>query len=98
MTGHEHDSALRRLTAALEEQDRSSERYDAAIGTSTELRAYAALCAAGEQVSARGAWLNWVDDERYRGLNAGPFSVLAEHSESGRTATSESPVAPMARE
>ena len=93
MTGHEHDSALRRLTAALEEQDRSSERYDAAIGTSTELRAYAGLCAAGEQVSARGAWLNWVDDERYRGLNAGPFSVLAENSESGRTAVSESPVA-----
>lgn len=81
MTGHEHDSAVERLAAALEEQDRSSERYDAAIGTSTELRAYAALCAAGEEVSARGAWLNWVDDERYRGLNAGPFSMLGENSE-----------------
>src|SRR3954470_13120337 len=81
MTGHEHDSAVRRLRAALEEQDRSSERYDAAIGTSTELRAYSARCAAGEEVSARGAWLNWVDDERYRGLNAGPFSMLGENSE-----------------
>jgi hypothetical protein len=81
MTGHEHDSAVRRLTAALEQQDRSSERYDAAIGTSTELRAYAALCAAGEQVAARGAWLNWVDDEHYRGLNAGPFSMLTENPE-----------------
>jgi hypothetical protein len=81
MTGHEHDSAFRRLRAALEEQDRSSERYEGAIGTSTELRAYAALCAAGEEVTARGAWLNWVDDERYRGLNAGPFSMLAESSE-----------------
>jgi hypothetical protein len=67
MTGHEHDRAFGRLTAALEEQDRSSERYDAAIGTSTELRAYLALRAAGEQVTARGAWLNWVDDERYTG-------------------------------
>ena len=84
ITGHEHDSALRRLTAALEEQDRSSERYDAAIGTSTELRAYIALCAAGEQVTARAAWLNWVDDERYRGLDAGPFSRLAETPETAR--------------
>jgi hypothetical protein len=83
MTGHEHDSALRRLRAALEEQDLSSERYDAAVGTSTELRAYAALCAAGEEVTARGAWLNWVDDERYRGLNAGPFAMLAESSIAG---------------
>ena len=81
MTGQQHDSAFGRLTAALDEQDRSSERYEAAIGTSTELRAYAALCAAGEEVTARGAWLNWVDDERYRGLNAGPFSVLAENSQ-----------------
>jgi hypothetical protein len=84
MTGHEHDSAVRRLTAALEEQDRSSERYHGAIGTSTELRAYAALCAAGEQVTARGAWLNWVDDERYRGLDAGPFSMLAENPNTAR--------------
>jgi hypothetical protein len=84
MTGQQHDSAFGRLTAALGEQDRSSERYDAAIGTSTELRAYAALCAAGAEVNAREAWLNWVDDERYRGLNAGPFSLLGENSSTER--------------
>jgi hypothetical protein len=64
MTDREHDSAVRSLTAALEDQDRSSERYDAAVGTSTELRAYASLCAAGDEVAARGAWLDWVDDQR----------------------------------
>jgi hypothetical protein len=69
MADSEHDSALRRLTAALEEQDRSSERYDAAIGTSTELRAYAGLCAAGERVTAGQAWLHSVDED-YRGLRA----------------------------
>src|SRR6266480_2708231 len=49
---------LLRLEAPLEEQDRSRDRYDAAIGTLTELGAYAGLRAAGEQVTARGAWLN----------------------------------------
>jgi hypothetical protein len=69
-----HDSARRRLDAELSldaelvEQDRLSERYDAAIGTSSELAAYARLRAAGEQVAAREAWLNSVDDEGYRGL------------------------------
>jgi hypothetical protein len=83
MTDRTHDSAFRRLKAALEEQDRTSERYDGAIGSSTELAAYARLCAAGEEVTARQAWLHWVDDEHYRGLNAGPFSLLAENSAPG---------------
>jgi len=78
MTEREHNSAFGRLKVALEEQDRASERYDGAIGTGTELRAYARLCAAGEEVAAREAWLHWVDDEHYRGLNAGPFSLRAE--------------------
>jgi hypothetical protein len=91
MQDHEHDSALRRLKGALEEQDRSSERYDRAIGTSTELGAYAGLCAAGEQVTARQAWLHWVDDEHYRGLHAGPFSLLAEKSERRRTTSAVAP-------
>jgi hypothetical protein len=89
MTDSTHDYALRRLKAALEEQDRSSERYDSAIGTSTELAAYGRLCAAGEEVTARQAWLHWVDDKHYRGLNAGPFSLLAESSAPG--VISESP-------
>jgi hypothetical protein len=78
MTSEEHDSAVQSLNAALVEQDRLSERYDAAIGTSTELSAYVRLRAAGDQVAARGAWLSWIDDEGYRGLNAGPFELLAE--------------------
>jgi hypothetical protein len=78
MTVSEHNSAFGRLKVALQEQDRASERYDGAIGTGTELRAYARLCAASEEVAARQAWLHWVDDEHYRGLNAGPFSLRAE--------------------
>ena len=80
MTSEEHDSAVQRLDAKLVEQDRLGERYNAAIGTSTELGAYVRLRAAGDQVAAREAWLNWVDDEGYRGLNAGPFELLAESS------------------
>ena len=74
----EHESAVQRLEAVLVEQDRSSERYEAAIGTSTELGAYVRLRAAGDQVAAREAWIHWIDDECYRGLNAGPFELLAE--------------------
>ena len=74
----EHDSAVQRLEAVLAEQDRLSQRHDAAIGTSTELDARVELRAAGDQVAAREAWLHWVDDESYRGLNAGPFELRAE--------------------
>jgi hypothetical protein len=86
MTGSEHDSALQRLEAAVQTQERSRARYHAAIGTSAELGAYARLCAAGEQVAARGAWLDWVDDENYRGIHAGPFSLRAENDERGHSA------------
>jgi hypothetical protein len=81
MASQERDSAIQRLDAALVEQDRLGERFDAAVGTSTELGAYARLRAAGEQVTAREAWVNWVEDESYRGLNAGPFELLAESRE-----------------
>lgn len=47
----------------------------------TEQDAYARLQAADDRVAARGAWLHWVDDESFRGLNAGPFELLAESSE-----------------
>ena len=73
-----HDSAVQRLEAVVAEQDRLNQRYNAAIGTSTELGAYVRLRAAGDQVAAREAWLHWIDDESYRGLNAGPFELLAE--------------------
>ena len=78
MASEERDSAVRRLEAALVEQERLAERFDAAIGTSTEFAAYVRLRAAGDRVRAREAWVNWVDDEGYRGLNAGPFELLAE--------------------
>ena len=78
MAREERDSALRRLEAALVEQQRLAERFDAAIGTSTEFGAYVRLRAAGDQVRARDAWVKWVDDEGYRGLNAGPFELLSE--------------------
>ena len=78
MASEERDRATQRLEAALGEQDRLGERFDAAVGTSTEFGAYDRLRAAGDQVTAREAWLNWVGDEGYRGLNAGPFELLAE--------------------
>jgi hypothetical protein len=81
MASREHDSAVQRLEAALLEQDRLGDRFDAAVGTSTEFGAYVRLRAAGEQVRAREAWVDWVDDESYRGLNAGPFELLAERRE-----------------
>ena len=68
------------LHAGLVEQDRLTERYDAAIGTSSELSAYVRLRAAGAEVAARSAWLHWIDDESYRGLDSGPFELLAESS------------------
>jgi hypothetical protein len=78
MASEQHDSAVQRLDAALVERDRLGERFDAAVGTSTEFGAYVRLRAADAQVRAREVWLNWVDDGGYRGLNAGPFELLAE--------------------
>jgi serine/threonine-protein kinase RsbW len=57
-----HDSAVQRLEAALVEQD----------------GAYLRLQRASEQVAARETWLHWVDDESYRGINAGPFELAAD--------------------
>ena len=78
MTRDAHDDALARLSVELVEQDRLTERYDAAVGTTHELAAHVRLQHAGVQVAAREAWLNWVDDEDFRGINAGPFELLAE--------------------
>ena len=78
--GTEHARAARLLGAALAEQHRSRERFDAAVGRSAHLLAAVALHAADQEVAARDAWLRWVDDDGYRGLNAGPFELLAEDS------------------
>jgi hypothetical protein len=82
MASKERDRAVQRLEAALVEQDRLGECFDAAAGTQTEFGAYVRLRAAGDRVQALEAWLNWVDDEGYRGLNAGPFELLAERPRS----------------
>lgn len=77
-TNHVHDSAVQRLEEALVEQDRLGMSFDAAVGTSTEVGAYVRLQRAGEQVAARQTWLTWVDNESYRGMNAGPFELAAD--------------------
>jgi anti-sigma regulatory factor (Ser/Thr protein kinase) len=77
-TNHVHDSAAQRLEEALTEEDRLGMSFDAAIGTSTEFGAYVRLQRASEQVAARQTWLNWVDNESYRGINAGPFELAAD--------------------
>jgi hypothetical protein len=73
-----HDGAVKRLRAAIAEQDRLTYRHEAAVGSWAEATADAARRGADEQVTARRAWLRWVDDDRYRGLNAGPFELLRE--------------------
>ena len=78
MASGQHDRAVQRLEAALLEQARLGERFDAAVGTSIEFHALARLRDAGDLVTAREAWLKWVDDDGYRGLNAGPFELRAE--------------------
>ena len=85
MASKERDTAGERLDGALVEQDRLSLRFDAAVGTSTEFGAYVRLRAAVDQVRARQAWVDWVEDESYRGVNAGPFELLAERRELART-------------
>ncbi len=80
MTSTEHTRALERLHDGVAEQDRLRERYDTAMGTSSELGAYFQLRAASQNVAAREAWVHWIDDERYRGLNSGPFELMAETS------------------
>ena len=76
--GEAHDGAVRRLRAAIAEQDRLTYLYETAIGTRTEATADAARHGADQQVVARDAWLKWVDDDDYRGLNAGPFALRRE--------------------
>jgi hypothetical protein len=63
MTREARTEAVQRLDAALLEQDRQGERYRPAIGTSSEFAAYVRLRGASDEVAARDAWLNSLDDE-----------------------------------
>jgi hypothetical protein len=78
MASTEHEDAVRRLEAGLREQDRLGDRYAAAVGTSSEFGAYERLRAAGARVAAHETWLHRVDDESYRGRDAGPSELLTE--------------------
>ena len=72
------DGAVRRLRAAIAEQDRLTFLHEETVGTAAEPAADAARRGADEQVVARDAWLSWVDDDGYRGMNAGPFALRRE--------------------
>jgi hypothetical protein len=75
---HTHDRGAQRLAAAVAERDRLTSRLEAAVGTPGESPAAAALHVADGHVMARDAWLKWVDDDGYHGLNAGPFALRSE--------------------
>jgi hypothetical protein len=60
--GEAHDGAVRRLRAAIAEQDRLTYHHEAAVGTPAEATADSARRGAAQQVGARQAWLRWVDD------------------------------------
>ena len=78
--GKQHDRAERRLGSALAKQRRASDRHVAAVGRSARRHAAVGLHAADQEVAARHAWLRWVNDDGYRGLNAGPFELRAGES------------------
>lgn len=71
----EREDALQRLDAALAEQDRLSQLLDEAVGTSTELSAYVRLQAAGEEVAAQQAWMNWIETASHAGTQLAEFEL-----------------------
>ena len=61
-TGDEvHADAVERLGAALDEEARATERTQTAEGTRDDLHAEVEAAAAKEQVTARRAWLDYVE-------------------------------------
>ena len=58
---------------------RSSDRLDAAGPADMPAckRSHWPSMPADQEVAARDAWLRWVNDDGYRGLNAGPFELRA---------------------
>ena len=63
MASDARDDAVQRLQAALDEQDRLLDRYRAATGTKREVSAYYDLRVGSDEVVAREAWLDSVDDD-----------------------------------
>jgi hypothetical protein len=59
--GEAHDGAVRRLRAAIADQDRLTYHHEATVGTPLEAAADSARRGADQQVGARQAWLRWVD-------------------------------------
>ena len=80
-----HNHVVARLESALVEQDRLSDRYRSAIGTSKEFGAYARLRDASDDVAGLEAALKSIDDHEGTGGRAwvnghevgGPGSLFA---------------------
>jgi hypothetical protein len=62
-TPDELQNARDRLAEAFVERDRARARYEAAMGTSSELGAYMKLRHAGQHVAACDKWLRWAESE-----------------------------------
>ena len=62
-TRDELQRARDRLAEAFAERDRARERYEAAMGTGSELGAYMRLRHTGQQVAACDKWLRWAESE-----------------------------------
>ncbi len=56
-----HADAIKRLEDAMDDQQRTSDQDQSAVGPTDELRSGTRLAAANEQVSARRAWLDYVE-------------------------------------
>jgi hypothetical protein len=67
MTNDARESGVQRLAAAVLEQERLDKRYEAAQGTSSEFGAYVRLRGANDEVAARQAWLDLIDDGQVGG-------------------------------
>jgi hypothetical protein len=59
--GAAHALAIRRLDAAVDEDEHMSKQYDSARGTSGERGARVVLAAANEQLAAREAWVKYIE-------------------------------------
>jgi hypothetical protein len=62
MTSDARESGIRRLAEAVAERERAGGRYEAALGTAGELSAYAGVRGADDQVAARQAWVERVEN------------------------------------
>jgi hypothetical protein len=60
-SGEEHESAVVRLEAAINDQRRLTAADHAAQGTPRERTAAVAVAAANERLAARRAWLRYVE-------------------------------------